>query len=195
MAFTSETKKELENYISGHLPNKEWYESHFYPFIENKSLRDRLIVEFINARKIYKFFEGLQASDELELGLALLVSGLNGSFNLGDGLGIRLRNNQRYAVLRCTSIDGFRLPDVGIRPTSVRTSDYLHRIVDFYILVHLIFLHKISFCIVHCRTFIALRHERWFTLRLFNIGGKQLIESGFAKTLLHGSDTKELLFI
>ena len=32
MAFTSETKKELENYISGHLPNKEWYESHFYPF-------------------------------------------------------------------------------------------------------------------------------------------------------------------
>ena len=37
MAFTSETKKELENYISGHLPNKEWYESHFYPFIENKS--------------------------------------------------------------------------------------------------------------------------------------------------------------
>lgn len=38
MAFTSETKKELENYISGHLPNKEWYESHFYPFIENKSL-------------------------------------------------------------------------------------------------------------------------------------------------------------
>lgn len=51
MAFTSETKKELENYISGHLPNKEWYESHFYPFIENKSLRDRLIVEFINARK------------------------------------------------------------------------------------------------------------------------------------------------
>lgn len=25
MAFTSETKKELENYISGHLPNKEWY--------------------------------------------------------------------------------------------------------------------------------------------------------------------------
>ena len=28
MAFTSETKKELENYISGHLPNKEWYESH-----------------------------------------------------------------------------------------------------------------------------------------------------------------------
>lgn len=67
MAFTSETKKELENYISGHLPNKEWYESHFYPFIENKSLRDRLIVEFINARKIYKFFEGLQASDELLL--------------------------------------------------------------------------------------------------------------------------------
>ena len=32
-------------------------------------------------------------------------------------------------------------------------------------------------------------------MRLFNIGGKQLIESGFAKTLLHGSDTKELLFI
>lgn len=131
----------------------------------------------------------------LELGLALLVSGLNGSFNLGDGLGIRLRDDQRYAVLRSTSIDGFQLPDVRIRPTSVRTSDYLHRIVDFYILVHLIFLHKISFGIVHCRTFIALRHERRFTLGLFDIGGKQLIESGFSKTLLHGSDAKELLFI
>ena len=110
-------------------------------------------------------------------------------------LPLRVRNDQRYAVLRCTSIDGFRLPDVGIRPTSVRISDYLHRIVDFYILVHLLFVHKISFCIVHCRTFIALQHERRFTLRLFNIGCKQLIESGFAKTLLHGSDTKELLFI
>lgn len=40
-----------------------------------------------------------------------------------------------------------------------------------------------------------LRYKRRFTLRLFNIGCKQLIESGFTKTLLHGSDTKELLFI
>ena len=38
MAFTSETKKELENYISGHLPNKEWYESHFYPFIGKRQI-------------------------------------------------------------------------------------------------------------------------------------------------------------
>lgn len=129
----------------------------------------------------------------IELGLVLL--GLDGSFNLGDGLGIRLRNDQRYAVLRSTSIDGFRLPDVRIRSTSVRTSDYLHRIVDFYILVHLNFLHKISFCIVHCRTFIALQYEHRFTFWLFNIGCKQLIESGFAKMLLHGSDAKELLFI
>lgn len=51
MAFTSETKKELENYISGHLPNKEWYESHFYPFIENKSLRDRLIGRIYKCEK------------------------------------------------------------------------------------------------------------------------------------------------
>ena len=73
--------------------------------------------------------------------------------------------------------------------------DHRSRIVDFYILVHLIILHKISFCIVHCRTFIALRYKRRFTLRFFNIGCKQRIESGFTKTLLHGSDTKELLFI
>lgn len=72
---------------------------------------------------------------------------------------------------------------------------YNGRIVDFYILVHLIILHKISFCIVHCRMFIALRHERRFTLRFFNIGCKQCIESGFTKTLLHGSDAKELLSI
>lgn len=37
--------------------------------------------------------------------------------------------------------------------------DHRSRIVDFYILVHLIILHKISFCIVHCRTFIALRYK------------------------------------
>lgn len=67
MAFDIELKKEIENYILSDLPNKDWYEIHFYPFIKKEDLRNRLIIEYKNARYIYKFFEGLQASDDLLL--------------------------------------------------------------------------------------------------------------------------------
>ena len=48
--------------------------------------------------------------------------------------------------------------------------DHRSRIVDFYILVHLIILHKISFCIIHDRAFVAFRYKCGFALRLFDIG-------------------------
>lgn len=67
MAFRIALKEEIEKYILGHLPNEEWYNEHFYPFIDDLKLRERLIIEYKNARAIYKFFEGMQAENELLL--------------------------------------------------------------------------------------------------------------------------------
>lgn len=67
MPFDLELKEQIVNYVYGHLPNEEWYEENFYPFISDEDLRNRLITEFKNGRVIYKIFEGLQATDELLL--------------------------------------------------------------------------------------------------------------------------------
>ncbi|PFE48188.1 hypothetical protein CN318_29745 [Bacillus cereus] len=67
MPFESNLQEEIIKYVYGHLPNEEWYEKKFYPFITNNELRTRLITEFKNSRVIYKIFEGLQATDELLL--------------------------------------------------------------------------------------------------------------------------------
>ena len=67
MPFIKELSKEINNYINNDLPNEDWYNIKFYPFIKNRTLRERLIVEFKNARKIYKIFEGLQAKKDLLL--------------------------------------------------------------------------------------------------------------------------------
>jgi len=65
--FPKELQKNIIEYVYGHLPSDNWYEKNFYPFIKDKNLRERLIVEFKNCRVIYKIFEGLQAKDELLL--------------------------------------------------------------------------------------------------------------------------------
>ena len=57
------------------------------------------------------------------------------------------------------------------------------------------FLHKIIFCGIHCRAFIALRHERRFALRLFNVGSEKFLKAGFAEHLLHGSDAEDFALI
>lgn len=67
MAFSVDLTDKINEYIYGHLPKEEWYNENFYPFIKNVELRERLIVEFKNARVIYKIFEGLQAKGELQL--------------------------------------------------------------------------------------------------------------------------------
>ncbi|MDB5055736.1 MAG: hypothetical protein JWM44_3786 [Bacilli bacterium] len=67
MPFSIKLSDEVKNYIYGHLPEKQWYDEKYYPFIKDTKLRDRLIIEFKNGRIIYKLFEGLQASDELLL--------------------------------------------------------------------------------------------------------------------------------
>lgn len=67
MPFQNKVQEEIRKYVYGHLPEDNWYDEHFYPFIQDVLLRNRLIVEFKNARVIYKIFEGIQAENELLL--------------------------------------------------------------------------------------------------------------------------------
>jgi hypothetical protein len=67
MPFELKLQDEIKKYAYGHLPNEDWYDKNFYPFISNQKLRSRLITEFKNGRVIYKIFEGIQATDELLL--------------------------------------------------------------------------------------------------------------------------------
>lgn len=64
MPFTKELSEEVYNYCSSHIPNDEWYQEKFFPFITDQERRERIIIEHKNARFIYKLFEGLQAKDE-----------------------------------------------------------------------------------------------------------------------------------
>lgn len=63
MAFTKETKKEIVEYCTNHLPEDLWYESEF-DFIQDNKLRERIIKEFKAIRFAYKLYEGIGAKDE-----------------------------------------------------------------------------------------------------------------------------------
>ncbi len=65
--FSQDLKSQIIHYAYKDLPSEVWYANNFFPFIVDKQLRDRLVVEYKNARFIYKIFEGIQASDELLL--------------------------------------------------------------------------------------------------------------------------------
>ena len=63
MAFTCETKKEIMEYCSNHLPEDCWYVKEFN-FIQDNQLRKRIIQEFKATRFAYKLYEGIAAEDE-----------------------------------------------------------------------------------------------------------------------------------
>ena len=46
-----------------------------------------------------------------------------------------------------------------------------------------------------CRSFIALRHERWLALRLFDKSAEKLLKPSFSQQLLHCSDTHDTGFV
>lgn len=69
------------------------------------------------------------------------------------------------------------------------------RIVLIIIVFIVCHLNIIIFCCVHCRAFIALRHKSRFALWLFNVGCKELFKARLTEQLLHGCDTKQLLFV
>ena len=63
MAFTQETKEEILEYCSNHLPEDLWYEKEF-DFIQDDYLRNRIIQEFNATRFAYKVYEGISAENE-----------------------------------------------------------------------------------------------------------------------------------
>jgi len=63
MAFTQETKKEIMDYCSNHLPADFWYEKEF-DFIQDVQLHKRIVQEFKATRFAYKLYEGIAAQDE-----------------------------------------------------------------------------------------------------------------------------------
>ncbi|WP_201049429.1 hypothetical protein [Aliivibrio fischeri] len=64
MAFETGTKKEIEDYIKGHLAGWDWHQARFN-IISDETLKDRLADEFMSARYIYKLLEGMSADDWL----------------------------------------------------------------------------------------------------------------------------------
>lgn len=70
----------------------------------------------VTERRFDGFESRYSAAIALELAFAFFVSGLDGSADFFYGLCIRLRDDQADAVFRRTAVDGFRFPNVGIRP-------------------------------------------------------------------------------
>ncbi|MCL1051464.1 hypothetical protein L2755_17780 [Shewanella abyssi] len=60
MAFEDDTKKQIENYVGGHLADWDWHQARFN-IISDDTLKDRLADEFMSARYIYKLLEGMSA--------------------------------------------------------------------------------------------------------------------------------------
>lgn len=63
MPFPDELKTAIYDYCNNHLPDEAWYDGEF-EFIEKESLRKRLTEEFKAIRFAYKFYEGIEATDE-----------------------------------------------------------------------------------------------------------------------------------
>lgn len=66
MPFELKIKNYINKYCENHLPDELWMENEF-DFIKDQDLKKRIIIEFKNARFLYKLFEGLNVKDELQL--------------------------------------------------------------------------------------------------------------------------------
>lgn len=66
MAFPTELKKEVENYMNKHHPNKAWWEQYFdIQFVSDIDLAERLVKEMMAIRTVYQLLEWLRAKNEL----------------------------------------------------------------------------------------------------------------------------------
>ncbi len=66
MAFPTELKKQVEDYMNKHHPNKAWWEQYFdIEFVSDPDLAQRLVQEMMAIRTVYQLLEGLRAKDEL----------------------------------------------------------------------------------------------------------------------------------
>ena len=66
MPFEKDIQKYINRYCDSHLPDDGWIEKEF-DFIKDSELKKRIIIEYKNARYIYKVFEGLNVKNELLL--------------------------------------------------------------------------------------------------------------------------------
>lgn len=66
MPFEKDIQKYIYEYCDNHLADEIWIENEFN-FIKNDELRNRIKIEYKNARYMYKIFEGLEAKNELLL--------------------------------------------------------------------------------------------------------------------------------
>lgn len=64
MAFEDAVKEYISTYVTGHLPNKNEMEKQFN-YIHDEELKERIFKEYYICRYVYKFFEGMNAKDEL----------------------------------------------------------------------------------------------------------------------------------
>jgi len=64
MAFEDDVKNYINTYVEGHLPDKVEIDKQFL-YIQDSDLRSRISKEYYIARYVYKFFEGMNAKDEL----------------------------------------------------------------------------------------------------------------------------------
>lgn len=60
MPFSAELQAAVNEYVTGHLPDNEFYEANF-DFMHDAELAERVADEFKAARYIYKLLEGLEA--------------------------------------------------------------------------------------------------------------------------------------
>ena len=67
----------------------------------------------------------------LELRLALVICGFDGSLDLLDGDGIALGDDEGNTELGRATVDGLGFPDICVRPASVLAGYDLHGVVDF----------------------------------------------------------------
>lgn len=65
-----------------------------------------------------------------------MIGRFDGRLNLGDGLGVGLRDDEADRVFRSASVDALGLPDVGVRLAGVGAGDDLHGIGKFGVLIH-----------------------------------------------------------
>lgn len=63
MAFPESIKSKVYEYCTNHLPDDNWYKEEF-SFIEDNSLKKRIIEEFKSIRFAYKLYEGIEATNE-----------------------------------------------------------------------------------------------------------------------------------
>ena len=63
MPFSESIKNAVYDYCNRHLADKDWYNGEF-EFVEDVTIRKRLVEEFKGTRFAYKLYEGLEAKEE-----------------------------------------------------------------------------------------------------------------------------------